>query len=1370
MREKSYKEEKNKSYSNTIRGGESKVMKKNLSKLLASSLVVSSLVTPVAVLAEDSAAAASYPDVKATDWFATWVQQAADNGLMSGFPDGNFNPSGELNRAQLAVIMVNTLGLELNEEASADFADLGGYDWAKGYIGAAVEAGVFAGTGEGTFSPGLAVDRQTLATVLVKSLGFEEDAKLLDLAPDFDDADSIADWASAFVGFASSIKVDGKALMEGTGSNFAPTAKATRAEAAVVAVKYFQDELEYKEAGDALVDELTSVFEVSSVASVDNDRVEVTLKEEVSSVEAADFSIADADGKAVNVKAVNLQGDGVHVYVDTDALTPGASYTLTAGTVSKTFVSKPADSVKPSVTTVESLFSSVVKVTFADTGLDTDTALTPSNYTIKDASGNVLAVTNASFGDTRGIVVLTTAVQKGGELYTLTTSNVQDKAGNVIDSTVSNQFAGIAADATKPEVSGVEVKSNTKLEVTFTEIGTLDPVTALDVSNYTFDNGLTAVKAEFKKDSDGVVINQFSQQPIVVLTTSAQTGGTLYTMTYQNIKDATGNVIVKGTSLFAGVAADTTGPTISSVVATSNNKVRIQFNEALDAASAAVAANYTFDNSLTVVSAELDATDTDNKTVIVTTSAQTASTLYKVTVANVKNETGIVVKTGTGDSELFAGVAVDTTAPTISSVVPTDNSTVVVTFNEDVSKEEAQNVLNYKFDNSLGYPTSATRSSADHKVVTLKTAPQSSVVYTLTINNVQNEAGLKIAADSKSTFGGIAQTSAAVKLNSVVALNENVIRVTYNQSVDNGLATTLANYIVTSNKAGANAEADNIAYATTAGTSNLDDKFTDATDIEIVSVDAEQTTYDIVFKTAKAKSGSVYTVKVAGIAGKYGKPAGTAAELTKTFAGTPTVKPDVTAVAVTATYEDQIKITFSEPIDKTSLTDANITVYNGSATNTATLIGTGASSTLSSDGKTLTLNLTLNGANKIESNKVYYVELNQGGVASGLTDASKLFPIKVSATASTAERGFATGTVAAATANIPKVVSAVMTDVNTVKVKFSTAVANNGAVDADWNIYPTAADAAAGTNPILAVGDQVDTISVSSSDPTLVTFKFTKALTGAANNVYTFKLLDTTAIRSAVGANNTAATDVTSNFAISTAENPKAQIATATVVADDKLLVTFSRALSADVKGNLKIKNKTTGIVISDLDPGVVIADQSGATSFDEYLVTLTNGVFAAGTQYEVYVDAANTATASDGIAAILEDVVGTAALEGSTIAAGTASAPASTLALVSNANIMIDGDKVGATADAAGTIQDTITITADANLAASANYVLKFAAGTDALDVTQFAFTTTASALATSDITGSLLGSGGGTVVVTIHDAAGNLLSASPITVTIAN
>ncbi|MEX2105201.1 MAG: S-layer homology domain-containing protein, partial [Bacilli bacterium] len=88
-------------------------MKKNLSKLLASSLVVSSLVTPVAVLAEESAAT-SFPDVNATDWYATWVQQAKDNGLMNGNPDGNFDPGGELTRAQLAAIMAQTLGLEEN--------------------------------------------------------------------------------------------------------------------------------------------------------------------------------------------------------------------------------------------------------------------------------------------------------------------------------------------------------------------------------------------------------------------------------------------------------------------------------------------------------------------------------------------------------------------------------------------------------------------------------------------------------------------------------------------------------------------------------------------------------------------------------------------------------------------------------------------------------------------------------------------------------------------------------------------------------------------------------------------------------------------------------------------------------------------------------------------------------------------------------------------------------------------------------------------------------------------------------------------------------------------------------------------------------
>jgi len=40
-----------------------------------------------------------FEDVKASNWFASSVATVATNGLVSGYPDGNFRPNGKITRA-----------------------------------------------------------------------------------------------------------------------------------------------------------------------------------------------------------------------------------------------------------------------------------------------------------------------------------------------------------------------------------------------------------------------------------------------------------------------------------------------------------------------------------------------------------------------------------------------------------------------------------------------------------------------------------------------------------------------------------------------------------------------------------------------------------------------------------------------------------------------------------------------------------------------------------------------------------------------------------------------------------------------------------------------------------------------------------------------------------------------------------------------------------------------------------------------------------------------------------------------------------------------------------------------------------------------
>ncbi|MCC7432521.1 S-layer homology domain-containing protein [Candidatus Peregrinibacteria bacterium] len=55
-----------------------------------------------AAIAEDLSGAPHFPDVKSSDWFFNFVETAFNGGIVAGYPDGNFRPGNNINRAEAA--------------------------------------------------------------------------------------------------------------------------------------------------------------------------------------------------------------------------------------------------------------------------------------------------------------------------------------------------------------------------------------------------------------------------------------------------------------------------------------------------------------------------------------------------------------------------------------------------------------------------------------------------------------------------------------------------------------------------------------------------------------------------------------------------------------------------------------------------------------------------------------------------------------------------------------------------------------------------------------------------------------------------------------------------------------------------------------------------------------------------------------------------------------------------------------------------------------------------------------------------------------------------------------------------------------------
>ncbi len=140
-------------------------MKKLFSYLLALTLLVSTMSVAFAAPADVTVK----EQVKAVD-----VLMALD--VINGYPDGTYKPENVVKRAEMAKLVVTALGLKAVAQSNATkFEDVKGH-WAQGYVQVCVDLGIAKGYPDGTFKPEKAVTYSEALTMLVRALGWTDEA------------------------------------------------------------------------------------------------------------------------------------------------------------------------------------------------------------------------------------------------------------------------------------------------------------------------------------------------------------------------------------------------------------------------------------------------------------------------------------------------------------------------------------------------------------------------------------------------------------------------------------------------------------------------------------------------------------------------------------------------------------------------------------------------------------------------------------------------------------------------------------------------------------------------------------------------------------------------------------------------------------------------------------------------------------------------------------------------------------------------------------------------------------------------------------------------------------------------------------------
>jgi hypothetical protein len=182
------------------RGGKPSMLFKSVRSKISSILIFALLVSsfmPIFALG----ASIQFKDI--TDSYAQQeIQALAEAGVVSGYEDNTFQPHKAMTRAELAKIIVLSLGLKEKPDMAGSFKDVATASWYSGFVGALVESGITQGTSETTFSPDAKVTREELVVFFIRAFGLEDTAKKLPADAKLSDLATVSEWAQADVSLA----------------------------------------------------------------------------------------------------------------------------------------------------------------------------------------------------------------------------------------------------------------------------------------------------------------------------------------------------------------------------------------------------------------------------------------------------------------------------------------------------------------------------------------------------------------------------------------------------------------------------------------------------------------------------------------------------------------------------------------------------------------------------------------------------------------------------------------------------------------------------------------------------------------------------------------------------------------------------------------------------------------------------------------------------------------------------------------------------------------------------------------------------------------------------------------------------------------
>ena len=182
----------------------------------------------IATVASAAPAATSFPDFDSTQWYASAVQAAVENGLLIGDNHGRLRPQDSITRAEMAAVLNRAFGTYKTTSIQR-FRDVKTTDWFYKDLQMAYHMGTYEGTSASTMAPRRDISRQEAMTVVARALQLNLNRYRDTDLSDFSDSCAVSNWALPYVR-----AMVGAGYIQGRSGKLAPQDAITRAEFAQV--------------------------------------------------------------------------------------------------------------------------------------------------------------------------------------------------------------------------------------------------------------------------------------------------------------------------------------------------------------------------------------------------------------------------------------------------------------------------------------------------------------------------------------------------------------------------------------------------------------------------------------------------------------------------------------------------------------------------------------------------------------------------------------------------------------------------------------------------------------------------------------------------------------------------------------------------------------------------------------------------------------------------------------------------------------------------------------------------------------------------------------------------------------------------------